>query len=230
MTTGWTLLGHWFLPIQKSIRGCAEIHVVCAGVCVCVRIAQTCLLRFFLFMSVFLFTSYPQCTCPNDNKTGLNICRSIERAWPQQWVHTEVTDESVSASVSTYELCNTKVSISFGHSIFYFRNKKWVIKWWFKLKYIFLFNGQREEWKIKWRNIFYLMESNKKQNCLERQMEEVVLFHILMDVVPGKTRVAHVPDSVSLAQVKMSLEPLSCVWDFGQWWTQGVRGAGGKKI
>lgn len=109
---------------------CWNSRSVCRCVCVCVRIAQTCLLRFFLFMSVFLFTSYPQCTCPNDNKTGLNICRSIERAWPQQWVHTEVTDESVSASVSTYELCNTKVSISFGHSIFYFRNKKWVIKWW----------------------------------------------------------------------------------------------------
>lgn len=79
---------------------CWNSRSVCRCVCVCVRIAQTCLLRFFLFMSVFLFTSYPQCTCPNDNKTGLNICRSIERAWPQQWVHTEVTDQLQCSALS----------------------------------------------------------------------------------------------------------------------------------
>lgn len=55
MTTGWTLLGHWFLPIQKSIRGCAEIHVVCAGVCVCVYVLHrhACLDFFCLWVCFY---------------------------------------------------------------------------------------------------------------------------------------------------------------------------------
>lgn len=111
------LQGYWFLTILKSIGGyCWNSQSICRYM-MCVSACACCLFRFNLLMSVNLYARYPhmlvcgwmcthasqQCTCLNDNKPRLNICQSIQRAWPQQWVHTKVTCESVSVWLSWFQ-------------------------------------------------------------------------------------------------------------------------------
>lgn len=70
------------------------------------------------------------------------------------------------------------------------------------------------------------MEANKKQNWLEREMKKVVLFHILMDVVTGKTRL--LSTELYMCQKVFLLPRLKCLWNPSL--VSGILDSGGPRM